>query len=114
MPELLAARARDTGRRKALAHRVQGHALLTDHAKHAPHDGHFILIHLITYGLALVVAHEPEAEPGRMRADYLSLAGLLHPAAPGSLGGLDPLPLRHPAFEEPQELALVRVVAPVI
>jgi hypothetical protein len=49
-----------------------------------------------------------------VRADYLPLASLLHPTAPAALDRLDPLPLRHPALEEPQEFTLVRVVAPVI
>src|SRR5215218_8238738 len=87
-----------------------GEPLLPDHPEDAPHDCHLGLVHRV----AVPGGVHPEAVVGGVAADYLAGAGLLKLAPPRPLGYLGPLKLRKLIEDAVRELALRRIVAPVV
>lgn len=81
-----------------------------DHLEHAPDGLHLLLFHEI--GVAGLV--EPESVGHSRRGDEEALPGLLAPSPARAFGNFQALSLRDPALEEPEELPLVAVVAPVV
>ena len=85
-------------------------AFPADHLEDAPHHGHSLGIYLV----ALAVCGVAEAVVGRMSRHHLAFARSLELAAPGPLGYLGALELGYLVEDAVGQVALRRVVTPVV